>query len=173
MPDPVVRDFPLFPLGLVALPHELVPLHIFEERYKTMIGECLESGEEFGIVWLSDDRLHEVGCTARITQVLDEFDDGRMNILVTGSRPFRMSRRVGDLPYPAGDVEMLDLTTEAEPGRVTDERPESDALEELDAFGMAATIELEAAAKQRLLELESENERLRMVADLFRTTVTR
>ena len=49
MPD-TVRDFPLFPLGIVALPHELVPLHIFEERYKTMIGECLESGSEFGIV---------------------------------------------------------------------------------------------------------------------------
>ena len=51
MPDRVVRDFPLFPLGIVALPHELVPLHIFEERYRTMIGECLERGSEFGIVW--------------------------------------------------------------------------------------------------------------------------
>ena len=55
MPDRVVRDFPLFPLGIVALPHELVPLHIFEERYRTMIGECLERGSEFGIVWSADE----------------------------------------------------------------------------------------------------------------------
>ena len=55
MADEVVRDFPLFPLGIVALPHEIVPLHIFEERYRTMIGECLERGSEFGIVWAADD----------------------------------------------------------------------------------------------------------------------
>ena len=53
----VEQDFPLFPLGLVALPFEIVPLHIFEERYRTMIGECLEQEREFGIVWLSDDGL--------------------------------------------------------------------------------------------------------------------
>ena len=58
----LVRDFPLFPLGLVALPTELVPLHIFEERYKTMIGRCLEEESEFGIVWMADDGLRPVGC---------------------------------------------------------------------------------------------------------------
>ena len=51
MASRVVRDFPLFPLGIVALPHEYVPLHIFEPRYRTMIGECLEREAEFGIVW--------------------------------------------------------------------------------------------------------------------------
>jgi Lon protease-like protein len=182
------ESFPLFPLGIVLLPREAVPLHIFEERYKTMIGECLETGGDFGIVWLSDERLHEVGCSARITQVLDRFDDGRLNILVTGDCPIRLLRRVDELPYPAGDVELLDPgSAAADPStlaeardayadlveRVTDERPEGDALDELDAFGMAATIEFEPAEKQRLLELGSEDERLRMVADLFRRTVKR
>src|SRR5215212_11588613 len=101
--------FPLFPLSLVLLPTELVPLHIFEDRYKLMIGECLDSGGEFGIVWLSDDGLRDVGCTARVTQVLDRLDDGRMNILVTGGTPFRLLRRIDDLPYPAGDIELIDL----------------------------------------------------------------
>ena len=59
---PIVRDFPLFPLGLVALPSELIPLHIFEERYKTMIGECLEGDSEFGIVWAGDDGPKATGC---------------------------------------------------------------------------------------------------------------
>ena len=101
------ESFPLFPLGLVLLPHELVPLHIFEERYKTMIGECLEQETQFGIVWLSDDGLREVGCSARIVRVLESFDDGRINILVEGTEPFRLMRRIEDLPYPAGDIEAL------------------------------------------------------------------
>ena len=181
------ESFPLFPLGIVLLPDEVVPLHIFEERYKTMIGECLESDGEFGIVWLSDDRLNEVGCTARITQVLDRFDDGRMNILVTGGAPFRLRRRIDDLPYPAGDVELIELSGDSDPEllaeardayadlveRVTDERPAADSLAELGAFGMAGTIEFEPDAKQKLLELGSEDERLRMVTDLFRTAVKR
>src|ERR671929_160222 len=62
MPDRLVRDFPLFPLGIVALPHEYVPLHIFEPRYRRMIGECLERESEFGIVWQSEDGTHERGC---------------------------------------------------------------------------------------------------------------
>ena len=90
-----IESFPLFPLGLVLLPGELVPLHIFEERYKLMIGECLEQESEFGIIWLSDDGLKEVGCSARITRVLERFDDGRLNILVEGTDPFRLARRIG------------------------------------------------------------------------------
>src|SRR3954470_8836012 len=103
-----VDRFPLFPLGMVLLPSEVVPLHVFEERYKLMIGECLESESEFGIVWLSDDGLRSVGCTARVTQVLAELEDGRLNVLVAGGRPFKLLRRIDDMPYPAAEVEMLD-----------------------------------------------------------------
>jgi Lon protease-like protein len=103
-----IEAFPLFPLGLVLLPGEAVPLHIFEERYKLMIGECLDEEREFGIIWLADDALKDVGCAARITRVLERFDDGRLNIVVEGTTPFRLERRIGDLAYPAGDVELLD-----------------------------------------------------------------
>src|SRR3954462_13720064 len=98
-----VRDLPLFPLPLVALPTEQVPLHIFEERYKLMIGECLEQGTQFGILWLSDDGLRDVGCSANVTELLEQMDDGRMNVLIQGATPFRLVRRIEDLPYPAGD----------------------------------------------------------------------
>ena len=67
----LVRDFPLFPLGLVALPSELVPLHIFEERYKSMIARCLEEESEFGIVWLADDGLRPIGCACEVAEVLE------------------------------------------------------------------------------------------------------
>jgi Lon protease-like protein len=184
----ITDRFPLFLLPLVLLPGEVVPLHVFEERYKLMIGECLESESEFGIVWLSDDGLREVGCTARVTQVLAELEDGRLNVLVAGGRPFRLLRRIDDMPYPAGEVEMLDDEEAADDPdaaaaareryadlveQVTDERPAAEDLAELDAYGMAATIEFDPPPKQDLLELRSEPERLAQVRDLFAATMKR
>lgn len=182
-----LENFPLFPLGIVLLPGELVALHVFEERYKLMIGECIETDTEFGIIWLSDERLHEIGCTARVTDVVERFDDGRMNIVVTGELPFRLVRRVDDLPYPAGDIDVIDFESDGAPSlaaearrhyadlveRVTDERPDAETLDGMDAFAMAATIELEPAAKQELLETESEDERLTAAAKLFARTLER
>jgi Lon protease-like protein len=184
-----LERFPLFPLGLVLIPHELVPLHIFEDRYKLMISECLEHEREFGIVWLADDGLKEIGCSARVSRVLERFDDGRMNVLVEGSAPFRLLRRIEDLPYPAGDVELLDDADEAavDPGaadsarrryadlvaEVTDERPEPEALAELDAYGMAATLDVALEAKQMLLELRSERGRLEQLEGLFAEALAR
>jgi Lon protease-like protein len=184
MPDHLER-FPLFPLGLVLLPGEVVPLHIFEERYKLMIGQCLTGDSEFGILWLSDDGLKDIGCTARVTRVLEEMDDGRMNILVEGAVPFRLLRRIEDLPYPAGDVELLadgdDGAAESSGAareryaelveRVTDDRPDSDDLAGLDAYAMAATLDFELDAKQDLLELRSEGSRLERLTELFSNTL--
>jgi Lon protease-like protein len=184
-----LERFPLFPLGLVLIPHELVPLHIFEERYKVMIGECLDEEREFGIVWLSDDGLKEIGCSARISRVLERFEDGRMNVLVEGSSPFRLLRRIEDLPYPAGDVELLEdaddsavATDAAETARrryadlvaeVTDKRPEPGDLAQLDAYGMAATLDVALEAKQMLLELRSERGRLEQLEGLFAEALAR
>jgi Lon protease-like protein len=182
-----IERFPLFPLGLVLLPDEAVPLHIFEDRYRLMIGECLDEEKEFGIIWLADDGLREVGCAARITRVLERFDDGRLVILVEGTTPFRLARRIGDLPYPAGDVELLaddPAVDEAELERarasyadlveqVTDERPEPEALAQLGAYAMAGTLEIAPAAKQELLELRSERERLEQLDGLLRETLAR
>jgi Lon protease-like protein len=98
----LVRDFPLFPLGLVALPGELVPLHVFEERYKAMVGRCLAEGSEFGIVWVSDDGLREVGCACEIAEILETTEDGRINLIARGTRVFRVEARQEEFPYPAG-----------------------------------------------------------------------
>jgi Lon protease-like protein len=181
------ESFPLFPLGLVLLPQERVPLHIFEDRYRTMIGQCLETEAEFGIIWLSDDGLKDVGCSARIDRVLEHFDDGRLNILVEGTTPFRLLRKIEELPYPAGDVELLDDVADGDPEaataararygdlveRVTDERPEPDSLDDLDAYGMAATLDVAADAKQALLEQRSENGRLEQLEQLFTEALER
>ncbi len=177
-PDP----FPLFPLQIVVLPGEVVPLHIFEERYKTMIAECLDEEREFGIVWMSDDGLKEVGCTVEITELLERMDDGRMNILTQGSAPFRLLRRIDDMPYPAGEIELLEdaaaeedaeLADEARERyaelveRVTDSRPDAAELAGMSAYAMAATVEFPLPAKQKLLELRSEAERLKTIGELL------
>ncbi|HMH46547.1 MAG TPA: LON peptidase substrate-binding domain-containing protein, partial [Solirubrobacteraceae bacterium] len=117
MPEQVAEGFPLFPLGIVALPNESVPLHVFEDRYRRMIEQCLladagsvESGShegEFGILWLSDEELKDVGCACAVERVLERMDDGRLNILARGTRPFRLIERQDDLAYPAGVVEFL------------------------------------------------------------------
>jgi len=188
MPAGPVRDFPLFPLGLVALPGEVVPLHVFEERYKTLIGRCLEDESEFGIVWLADDGLREIGCACEITEVLQRDDDGRMNILTRGTRPFQLIEREDSLPYPAGVVAFLDDREEAVDGalaalareayaelveRATDNRPEPQELAKMSAYEMAGTVDFGLEAKQGLLDMRSENARLRLVARLFRAAMKR
>jgi Lon protease-like protein len=181
-------DFPLFPLPVVLLPSEVIPLHIFEERYKTMISLCVEEGSEFGIVWLSDDELKEIGCTARVAEVLEEMEEGRLNILVRGGTPFQLLERQEDHVYPAGVIQLLDDqeadTSEGSGGeareryadlleQLTDERPESTALAELSAYEMAASVEIDLEVKQGLLELRSEEARLKLLARLFKAGIKR
>jgi len=183
------RDFPLFPLGLVALPAEFVPLHIFEERYRTMIGLCIDEEREFGIVWATEDGLQPVGCAMEIAQVLERMEDGRINVLTRGTRVFRLIAEQDDLPYPAGTVEFLDDEEESEPDEAageaarkayaelveeaTDKELEEDELEAMNSYDMAATVDFGLEAKQELLDLRSESARLAFVARLFRAATRR
>jgi Lon protease-like protein len=81
---------PLFPLGVVLLPGMNLPLFIFEERYKLMVAACLEQRRGFGVVFQEEERLHEIGCTARICRVLRRYPDGRLDILSVGDARFRI-----------------------------------------------------------------------------------
>jgi Lon protease-like protein len=184
----IERDFPLFPLDLVALPSEYIPLHIFEARYRTMVAECLERDRELGIVWLSHDELKPVGCAVAIERVLERMEDGRINILTRGTRPFRLIERQDDLAYPAGIVEFLAdraedpdedareaaLEAYAELVReATDNEPEAELLAAMSAYDMAATVDFGLEAKQGMLELRSENARLRLLTRLMRAALKR
>jgi Lon protease-like protein len=185
---PTEHGFPLFPLPLVALPGEYVPLHIFEARYRTMIAECLEHGRELGIIWLADRELKPIGCAVAIDRVLERMEDGRLNILVRGTRPFRLIERQDDLAYPAGTIEFLGDRAEqpdtaaAKAARdayaalvreATDSEPDAERVAAMSAYELAATVEFSLDAKQGLLELRSENARLRLVARLMRAAQRR
>jgi Lon protease-like protein len=184
-----IDRFPLFPLGLVLLPGEVVPLHIYEEPYKVMVNHCLDTGSQFGIIWRSDEGLQPIGCSAEVTQLLDRTDEGRMNILIQGAKPFKVVRQVKDMDYPAGDVQLLEEESGAvgDPRagaaarhsyadlveRVTDTRPSEADLAELDSYGMAATIAFELEAKQSLLELRSEPARLERLTEMLQDALER
>jgi Lon protease-like protein len=174
-------ELPIFELPLVLLPGEQVPLHIFEERYKRMVGTSLEAGEPFGIVLRDDDGARSIGCTARIDDVTDRFEDGRLNILVRGEAPFRVLDRFESPEYPTGEVELIpdedvppideDAAAAARESfadlaeRATGQRPEPEELEGASAYALAARIELPPETKQQLLEMRDEDERMALLAN--------
>jgi len=109
-------ELPLFPLNSVLFPGATLPLHIFEERYKLMIGRCLQSGSPFGVLLIRSGNEvgeatepFEVGTTARIVRV-QHLDEGRMNLVCLGERRFRLLRKLRETPYLVGEVEPLDST---------------------------------------------------------------
>jgi Lon protease-like protein len=179
-------ELPIFELPAVLLPGELLPLHIFEERYKRLIGHCLEVEEPFGVVFRDEEgSARNVGCTAEVNQVLQRYDDGRMDIVVAGGVPFRVLERTDGPEFPAGEVELIDLEAEpperdaeaAEGARSAfselaeqagSEPPDPDRLRDQDSYALAARITLPPATKQELLRTRSEAERMRMLERALR-----
>ena len=99
---------PLFPLGLVLLPDMRLPLHIFEERYKQMITDCLADHRPFGIVLFDGQAIHSVGCMARIDKVMKRYDDGRMDIMTRGGERFVIQKTIEDRAYMEARVFFFD-----------------------------------------------------------------
>jgi Lon protease-like protein len=173
-------------LDLVLLPQTNLPLHIFEERYKEMIGDCLQNGWEFGMLAVDGQSVEPIGCTASITKVLDRFPDGRMNILVRGSRRFEVSMLNRDKSYLRGKPRFFEdepgepvpaamreraielyrrLTNLAELENQIFQDRVFDSTDPLLSYRMMAGVPAELSWKQTLLELRSERERLRQVMD--------
>jgi Lon protease-like protein len=174
-------ELPIFELPVVLLPGELLPLHIFEEQYKRMIGQALDSGEPFGIVFRDEDgAARNVGCTARVAEVLERYEDGRLNVVVAGELPFKVLDRFEAPDFPAGDVELIDPAADT-PGtdeaaarsaretfaelleQVSGEATGADDLADQGAYELAGRIELPPETKQELLEMRSETERMRLL----------
>ena len=173
----------LFPLELVLLPSERIPLHIFEDRYKELIGECLADGSEFGLILEDADGLRQVGTRAGVIEVIDTFDDGRLNVLVDGRERFRVVELTAGRPFQTAEVEMLEDDEEppagAEVERVmavfrrlveaaaADEIEEPAAASPLLSFELAARVDFGHDLKQELLELRSERARLVRLTELL------
>jgi len=185
-----MSDIPLFPLNVVLMPGAPLPLHIFEERYKQMVNECLESESEFGMVLADESGTRKVGCTARIVELVERYEDGRMLILVEGARRFRLNSILAGKPYYVGDVEYLEEEPEEEVTvlaeecialleRVVEAATEGSVGIEIQppyrnlSFAIAGRIEFDLEARQQILELTSEKERLEKVRELLSAAAER
>lgn len=187
-------EISLFPLpNLVLFPNIVVPLHIFEERYKLMINSCIDRDESFGLVLLrggaeeeSEDTLHRVGVTARIVQV-ERLEDGRMNILTEGEARFRIFRFTQQTPYWKGSVDFFE-DDESHPGidslydqvaelyrkvceigqkLTTTEQSEvvlPESASDL-SYMVSYVLDIDSEEKQKLLEMNSAAERLRVLVN--------
>jgi Lon protease-like protein len=168
---------PLFPLPLVLFPHAILPLHIFEPRYKQMIRECIDAESKFGVILAGDRGIAKVGCTAEVTEVTRQFDDGRMDIQVKGRGAFEIESVVEEKPYYEANVRMLEDDTDAKSAAIPENLLELYARchillfggepEEFDrdnneslAFAIAEDLPLDVEDKQTILALRDENERL-------------
>ena len=176
----------LFLLEGVLLPTEQTPLHVFEARYKELIGECLERELEFGWV-LSDEEggIRDVGCRASVLGVLEELEDGRLLIAVEGGNPFRIERLTSGRSFATAEVADVEddgvLGEEEEIERALSLFGQIVELSDLEAevpdlgsavlsYELAARVEFERGAKQELLESRSERERLAVVTKLLEVT---
>jgi Lon protease-like protein len=176
-----VAEIGLFPLGIVLLPSEQVPLHIFEPRYRELIGECIELGQEFGLVYADEDGIRETGTRARVTGVLERFDDGRLNVVVAGGQRFVVERMTQGRSFMTAETEDVDdessdvddATRVAAIGAFRALAALAGADVEIDeespelSFHLAAQVELAPEEKQFLVESRSEQERLERVAELL------
>jgi Lon protease-like protein len=166
----------------VLLPAERLPLHVFEERYKELIGECLERDGEFGLVYADDDGIREVGTRAGVVEVLDRFEDGRLNILVEGRERFRLVSLTAGRSFQTGDVTaVVDGEDPAGPEVVSRALELFERLRELTgsdvevpaeetaqlSFALAGRVELAPEVKLELLAELSERVRLERVCELL------
>ena len=172
----------LFPLGLVLLPGEHVPLHIFEPRYQELIGESLEQGTPFGVVYADDDGLRQVGTLAKIAAVTERFEDGRLNIVVEGGERFRLLDLTSGRSFVTANIEPFADQDDPADGADRDralalfgrlaELAESDVVApERDtpdlSFAIAGRFELSPELKQELLAESSERVRLVRLCELL------
>jgi Lon protease-like protein len=178
-----MREIGLFPLDLVLLPGEQRPLHIFEARYRELIGECLERGEEFGLLLEDEAGMRDVGTRAAVVEVLQRYDDGRLDVVVEGGERFRLVELTEGRSFATARVDSFEDALDDEPdddelervvqsfGRVVEAaQVEVDDLEPALgrlAFQIVARIDLGNQVKQTLLELTSERERLSTLEPLL------
>lgn len=189
--------FPVFPLNVVLLPGETLPLHIFEERYKQMINECLEAKisrpeeQEFGVVLVDGEKLLPVGCSAHIVEVTQKYPDGRMDILTEGRRRFEILYTNEEKPYLRCGVDFF-----GDDGG-TDTPGEPEALRALDlfrqalqrlrkssepaipaappyrhlSFRIASSLPADVKLKQELLSMRQETQRLEKVVNWLKQLI--
>jgi ATP-dependent Lon protease len=183
-----VPELGLFPLPIVLVPTERIPLHIFEPRYIELIGECRRTGADFGLVLATGDgAVHEIGTRARVLEVLDEEPDGTMDIVVEGGERFRLLELTSGRSFTTGLVETVedDADDEPDPADLAHaltlfERLADTAASDVDVptadtpdldFQLAARVDFGADAKQELIAATSRRARVARLLELLEQAI--
>ena len=176
----------LFPLGIVLLPTERLPLHVFEDRYKELVEECLEQDAEFGLVYADSDGIRDVGTRARVAEVLTRFEDGRLNILVEGGERFQVEELTDGRSFHTAQVSpVADAEDAADAAAIEDAMRMFGVLRDVTgsevelpdpgspqlSFALAGKVELAAGEKLMLLRELSERRRIELVQELLEHAV--
>lgn len=175
---------PIFPLDVVLFPGVPLPLHIFEPRYKEMIGECLQDHTAFGIVRVLEQGISQIGCTADIVAVTKQYDDGKVDIVTEGRSRFELLELNQERSFLRAEV----LYVPDEPGKPSEDEIAravelhaeilrlAGAQQALDhasetplSYQMAGSLPLDADFKQSLLVMRTESERIRTIIQYFET----
>jgi Lon protease-like protein len=177
---------PLFPLDVVLFPGTPLPLHIFEPRYKEMIGECLAQHRTFGVVRIVEQGLADIGCTAEIITVVKEYPDGRLDLVSEGRQRFEVMRVNEERSFLQGEVLMIadepGTPPPADTARAVQLHSEllavAGAKQDLSAadpsllsFYLAGSLPLDLDFKQKLLSLRSEPERVTLLISYLETII--
>lgn len=184
-----IQSLPLFPLGLVLYPHERLPLHIFEERYKDLTHYCLENDAPFGIVLSEEGKVAETGSTARIREVVNRYDDGRMDIIVEGEQRFRLNQVYERESYITADAELIEedhtdvdlslrervITQHMKLLEIAGRTVRPALYEDVEhlSFVLAQNAGLDTSQKQDVLELDTENDRIQYLIRHFEDLIPR
>jgi Lon protease-like protein len=175
----LVSLLPLFPLDVVLFPGIPLPLHIFEPRYKEMIGECRANQSPFGVVRALENGIAEIGCTAEIITVTKEYPDGRLDLIAQGRQRFEILQVNQERAFLRAEVLFLPDEPDAGAPEFTARaislhreilslagavQDLSGADQSLISFHLAGSLPLDLDFKQKLLSMRSENERIRAVA---------
>lgn len=176
---------PIFPLELVLFPGVPLPLHIFEPRYKEMIGECLAKDQPFGMVRVKDSALAAIGCTAGIMNVLKKYEDGRLDIAAEGIQRFEIVQVNQERSFLQAEVtyfedepslpgkSALDAVVKLHEqlfsvlGQTVDVARDTDLL----SFHLANELPVDLDFKQALLEMKSESERIETLTEYYQATI--
>jgi len=176
----MLKLVPLFPLQLVIYPNEILPLHIFEERYKDMINYCIDNNESFGLLSYIDQKVSRVGCLCKIDKINKRYEDGRLDIVCRGTDRFMVHSFNSSKAYLQGTITAFhdaDTVEESIPGLLERLQDKYDKLLEIasknwedipdqlpsNSYEFAHLVGFELAQKQNLLEIKSENDRLKFL----------
>ena len=177
------KTIKIFPIGLTVLPKDIVPLHIFEERYKILVRNCIDEDDIFGIVYRDKDKnITEYGCIVKISSVENQYSDGRLDIIVEGYERFKIISSKKNEELWTSDIEIIEEETNKNDDTLFHEVFDKylqllilmgkdefiqQEISKNNSFDLTRNVLLPNKIKQKLISLNSENERLLFIEKIL------